>query len=105
MVRNDSSDGARARMSAFISDDDGGNWTGGLLLDERESSYPDGTIAADGKIRVIYDQTRYTENREGRKGVGAVMMATFREEDVRTGKCVSADARLQIVISQLRPQE
>ena len=102
MVRNDSPDGARARLTAFVSDDDGGTWTGGLLLDERESSYPDGTIAADGTIRVIYDQQRYTENRAGRKGGGAVMMAVFREEDVRAAKIVSNRARLQITISQLR---
>jgi hypothetical protein len=102
-VRNDAPDGSRSRMTAFISDDDGTTWSGGLLLDERESSYPDGTIAADGTIRVIYDHQRYTENREGKKGVGAVMMAAFREEDVRAGKLVSADGRLRVVISQLRP--
>jgi hypothetical protein len=103
LVRNDAPDGSRSRMTAFISDDDGTTWSGGLLLDERESSYPDGTIAADGTIRVIYDHQRYTENREGKKGVGAVMMAAFREEDVRAGKLVSADGRLRVVISQLRP--
>jgi len=103
LVRNDAPDGSRSRLTAFVSDDDGGTWTGGLLLDERESSYPDGTIAADGTIRVIYDHQRYTENREGKKGVGSVMMAVFREEDVRAGKPVSAGSRLHSVISQLRP--
>lgn len=103
LVRNDAPDGSRSRLTAFLSDDDGGTWTGGLLLDERESSYPDGTIAADGTIRVIYDHQRYTENRAGMKGVGAVMMAVFREEDVRAGKPVSAGTRLGIVISQLKP--
>ena len=103
LVRNDAPDGTRSRLTAFISDDDDGTWKGGLLLDERESSYPDGTIAADGTIRVIYDHQRYTENREGKKGVGSVMMAVFREEDVRAGKPVSAGSRLQSVISQLRP--
>ena len=105
LVRNDAPEDSRSRMTAFISDDDGLTWPRALLLDERESSYPDGTIAGDGTIRVIYDHQRYTENREGKKGVGAVMMAVFREEDVRAGKLMSADRRLQVVISQLRSDE
>jgi hypothetical protein len=103
LVRNDAPDGSRSRLTAFLSDDDGGTWKGGLLLDERESSYPDGTIAADGTIRVIYDHQRYTENREGRKGVGAVMMAVFCEEDVRAGKAVSENARLRVEVTRLAP--
>ena len=103
LVRNDAPDGSRSRLTAFVSDDDGGTWTGGLLLDERESSYPDGTIAADGTIRVIYDHQRYTENREGKKGVGSVLLAVFREEDVRAGKLVSTGSHLHGVVSQLRP--
>ncbi len=102
MIRNDSPDGARARLTAFVSDDDGHSWTGGLLLDERESSYPDATIAADGTVRAIYDHQRYTENREGKRGVGSVVMAVFREEDVRAAKPVSTSAKLRVTISQLR---
>jgi hypothetical protein len=105
LVRNDAPDGTRSRMTAFISDDDGGTWTGGLLLDERESSYPDGTIAADGTIRIIYDHQRYTENRDGKIGVGSVMMAVFREGDVRAEKPVRTDSRLRITISQLQPAQ
>lgn len=102
LVRNDAPDGTRSRVTALISDDDGVTWQGGLVLDERESSYPDSTIATDGTIRVIYDQTRYTENRAGNKGVGAVLMATFREEDIRAARPISAQARLQVTVSQLR---
>lgn len=105
MVRNDSPDGDRSRLTAFVSDDDGLAWSGGLRLDERESSYPDGTIAADGTIRVIYDHQRYTENRAGKKGSGSVMMAVFREEDVRASKMVSDRARWPITISQLQPAD
>jgi len=91
----------RTHMSAFLSDDDGATWTGGLLLDERECSYPDATFATDGTIRVIYDHLRFTDRGPERKGVGAVMMAVLREEDARAGKPVSADSRLHVVISQL----
>ena len=102
MVRNNSSDGKRSHMTAFVSDDDGATWTGGLLLDERESSYPDGVQAPDGTINVIYDHQRYTLNREGKKGVGSVVMAQFHVSDVRAGRPLTDQVRLRIVITQLR---
>jgi len=101
-VRNDSPEGGRTHLTAFISDDDGASWKGGLVIDERESSYPDGVQAADGTIYIIYDHQRYTRNRAGKEGVGSVVMATFREEDVRAGRTVSDQARLRVVITQLR---
>jgi predicted neuraminidase len=104
LIRNAPPSGrARSHLTAFLSDDDGATWTGGLLLDERACSYPDATIAADGTIRVIYDHQRYTDRGPDNKGVGAVMMAVLREEDVRAGKTVGADSRLHIVVSQLQP--
>ncbi len=102
LVRNDAPTSARSHMTAFVSDDDGETWKGGLLLDERESSYPDGVQSADGTIYIIYDHQRYTLNRAGMEGVGGVMLATFREDDVRAGRHVSDKARLKVVISQLR---
>lgn len=101
-VRNDSPDGKRSHLTAFISDDDGDSWTGGLLLDKRESSYPDGTQAPDGTIYIIYDHQRYTLNRAGEKGVGSVQMAVFREEDVRAGRPVTHHVHLKQVITRLR---
>ncbi len=84
----------RERLMAFISDDDGKTWQGGLLLDEREKvTYPDGVQAKDGTIYIIYDYNR-TPN-------GAVLMATFREEDVRASKPVTDDVRLRVEISRL----
>ncbi|MCC6679319.1 MAG: exo-alpha-sialidase [Phycisphaeraceae bacterium] len=44
----------RYSLTAFLSEDDGQTWTGGLLLDERFSAaYPDGVQAPDGTIYVI----------------------------------------------------
>ncbi|MBK9166410.1 MAG: exo-alpha-sialidase [Bryobacterales bacterium] len=102
LVRNDDPEGRRTRMTAFVSDDDGVTWKGGLVIDERESSYPDGVQAADGTIYVIYDHQRYTLNREGREGVGSVVMAAFHEDDVRAGRPVTDKVRLRSVITQLR---
>jgi hypothetical protein len=102
MVRNNSPDGKRSHMTAFVSDNDGATWKGGLLLDERESSYPDGIQAEDGTLCIIYDHQRYTLNRAGKRGVGSVVMATFREADVRAGKPVTDTVRLHQVVTQLQ---
>lgn len=103
LVRNDAPEGGkRSHLTAFVSDDDGATWQGGLLLDERESSYPDGVQSVGGAIYLIYDHQRYTLNRANEKGVGGVMLGVFTEADVRAGKPMSKEARLKVVISQLR---
>jgi hypothetical protein len=102
MVRNNSPDGKRSHMTAFVSDDDGATWKGGLLLDERESSYSDGITAADGMLFIIYDHQRYTLNRVGKPGAGSVVMATFREADIRVSRAVTDQTRLRGVITQLQ---
>jgi hypothetical protein len=84
----------REKLTAFISDDDGKSWQGGLMLDERDDvTYPDGVQADDGTIRVIYDHQRTP--------VGEVLMATFGEEDVRAAKPVTDKVRLRELISRL----
>ena len=104
MVRNNAPDGKRSHLTAFLSDDDGATWSDGFLLDERESSYPDGVQASDGTIYIIYDHQRYTLNRAGEKGVGSVQMAVFREDDIRAGKSVSDQSRLMIDVTRLRKE-
>ena len=84
----------REQLMAFVSDDDGRTWTGGLMLDEREDvTYPDGVQAADGTIYIIYDHQRTP--------AGEILMATFREEDVRAGKPVSDKTRFRVDIDHL----
>jgi len=84
----------REQLTAYVSDDDGSTWQGGLMLDERDDvTYPDGVQAEDGTIYVVYDYHRTPE--------GVVLMATFREEDVRAGKQVTDKVRLRVEISGL----
>jgi hypothetical protein len=84
----------RERLMAFVSDDDGKTWEGGLMIDEREKvTYPDGVQAADGTIYIIYDYNRTPD--------GAVLMATFGEEDVRAGKPVTDKVRWRVEIARL----
>lgn len=65
----------RTHLTAFLSEDDGATWKGGLLLDERAGvSYPDGDQAPDGTIHVIYDYSR--------KDAREILLASFTEEDV-----------------------
>jgi hypothetical protein len=78
-------------MTAYLSDDDGGTWKGGLLIDERKSvSYPDATQATDGSIRLIYDWERGRDKN--------ILMATFSEADVRAG-AFSAGSRQRVLIN------
>lgn len=70
---------SRSHLTAFVSDDDGRTWDGGLLIDERTAvSYPDMTQAPDGRIHVIYDHDR--------QGDREILLVTFTEEAVRAGE-------------------
>ncbi|MCL4204782.1 MAG: exo-alpha-sialidase [Pirellulaceae bacterium] len=83
----------RTHMSAWLSDDEGQTWKGGLLLDERNAvSYPDGFEAPDGLIHILYDWNRHTD--------AEILMAKFREEDVLAGKIVSQDAKLRMLANK-----
>ena len=83
----------RVQLSAWLSDDDGRTWQGGLVLDERKGiSYPDGFQAPDGTIFISYDRNRATD--------GEILMARFTEEDVLAKKIVGGKSKLQMLISR-----
>lgn len=83
----------RSRLTAYLSDDDGRSWHGGLMIDARRGvSYPDGVQAPDGTIYLIYDYSRTGEKE--------ILLATFTEEDVQKGRCVSDRARLRVLVNQ-----
>ena len=72
----------RSHLSAWLSDDDGASWKGGLMLDERAGvSYPPGFQAPDGTIYISYDYERTRE--------GELYLNRFTEEDVLSGKIVT----------------
>lgn len=83
----------RSHLTAFLSDDDGRTWQGGLLLDERPGvSYPDGAESPEGVISLIYDWNRYDEKH--------ILMATFTEADVLAGAARSPAARLRVLVNR-----
>lgn len=82
----------RNYFSAWLSDDDGQTWKGGLVIEDREKvTYPDGFQDPDGTIYITYDHNR---------GPGEIMLAKFTEEDILAGKIVSPQSRLKMVIAR-----
>lgn len=83
----------RVQLSAWLSDDEGKTWTGGLVLDERKGvSYPDGFQAPDGRIYISYDRNRATD--------GEILLAKFTEADIEAGKLVDDGSKLKMLISK-----
>ncbi|OGV66281.1 MAG: hypothetical protein A2283_12145 [Lentisphaerae bacterium RIFOXYA12_FULL_48_11] len=83
----------RSHLTAYLSEDGGESWKGGLLVDERNSvSYPDGIQATDGSIYIIYDWQRGRDKH--------ILMSQFTEEDVLAGKDVSGKMRQQVLINR-----
>jgi len=83
----------RVQLSAWLSDDDGKTWTGGLILDERKGvSYPDGFQAPDGTIYISYDRNRATD--------GEILLAKFTEADIAAKKLVESKSALKMLISK-----
>jgi hypothetical protein len=83
----------RSHLTAYLSEDDGITWSDGLLIDERLGvSYPDGIQSPCGKIYIIYDFQR--------KGAEHILMATFNEDDLRSGRFASEDAVERILVNQ-----
>ncbi len=83
----------RVALSAWLSEDDGKTWRGGLVLDERKGiSYPDGFQAPDGTLYISYDRNRSTD--------GEILLARFTEEDILAKTLVSPGSKLKILVSR-----
>jgi len=83
----------RVKLSAWLSDDDGKTWKGGLILDDRKGvSYPDGFQAPDGTIYISYDRNRATD--------GEILLAKFTEADIEAKKLVGGKSAVQMLISK-----
>lgn len=92
-TRVDEKTDKRSHLSAFISEDDGASWKGGLLLDERIGvSYPDGTQDRDGVIYITYDYARKDDKE--------IYLSKFTEEDILAGKITSNKSKLGLIINK-----
>lgn len=83
----------RSQLTAWLSEDEGMTWLGGLLLDERKGiSYPDGFQAPDGTLYISYDRNRSTD--------GEILMARFTEDDIFAKEFKGPKSRGKILISR-----
>ncbi len=83
----------RSKLKAFVSEDEGRTWQGGLMLDARKGiSYPDGFQAPDGTLYISYDRNRSTD--------GEILLARFTEEEVLAGELAQPGSKLQMLISR-----
>lgn len=86
-------DVGRSHLTAFLSEDDGVTWKGGLVLDERTNvSYPDATQGPDETIYAIYDWERGRDKN--------ILVSTFTEDDILAGKFVSATASSKMLVNK-----
>jgi hypothetical protein len=80
-------------LSAWLSEDEGKTWKGGLVIDERKGiSYPDGFQAPNGTLYISYDRNRSTD--------GEILLARFTEEDILAKKLISPQSKLKMPISK-----
>jgi predicted neuraminidase len=83
----------RSKLSAWLSEDEGKTWLGGLMLDERSGiSYPDAVQAPDGTIYLSYDRNRATD--------GEILLARFTEKDILAKTLVGSKSKLKMLISR-----
>lgn len=94
LVKNNPPDGkTRSHLTAYLSEDDGVTWLGGLVLDDRAGvSYPDGFQAPDGRIYIVHDRNRKADRE--------ILMAVFSEEDIRSGAMKSPGTRTRVVVNR-----
>ena len=84
----------RSHLIAFLSEDDGKTWQGGLMIDEREGiSYPTGFQADNGYIYISYDHER--------SSLGEILMCKFTEQDVLSRCFVSKGSRQKKIITRI----
>lgn len=81
----------RSHLKAYVSQDDGVTWKGGLLIDERNAvSYPDIAIGADGTVYVQYDYNRNTD--------AQILFARFTEQEAAAGQFMLAGSGTKKII-------
>ena len=82
----------RKNLTAYVSDDEGKTWKGGLLLDPRPSAtYPDFALGQDGTIYAVWDYDRC--------GDREILFGRFTEADVLAGKPVSPQTKIGVTVT------
>ena len=88
----------RNNLTAFLSDDDGKTWQGGLRIDSRANvSYPDGAEDEAGNLYIIYDRER--------TGAREILLARVTEDDILAGEIRSQGSFLRRVVNKATGRE
>jgi hypothetical protein len=82
----------RINMTALLSEDDGISWKYSLLIDSRETSYPDAVESADGTIFMVHDCHRV--------GFKEILCSRFTENDIINGVVTDYDSYLCQIVSK-----
>ena len=82
----------RDKLTAYLSDDDGATWLGGLELYHGNASYPDCCLGPDGTIYVSHDHDR--------GGAAEIWLHRFTEADVLARRIVSPRGKLNMLVSR-----
>lgn len=78
LLINNNDSKRRINMTAMLSEDDGKTWKYSLLVDPRETSYPDAVEGSDGYIYTVHDR--------GRGSFREIIISRFTEEDIIAGE-------------------
>ena len=82
----------RDHLTAYLSEDEGATWQGGLELFAQASSYPDCCQGPDGTIYVTHDHDR--------GGKAEIWFHRFTEADILARRIVSSRGRLKVLVSR-----
>lgn len=82
----------RINMTVSLSEDEGKTWGHSLLLDARETSYPDVAFGPDGAIYIVHDR--------GRTSFKEILVSRIYEEDILAGKLVNPASFQNHIISK-----
>lgn len=80
MLINNSHPSSRVNLTVSLSEDDGRTWCASLLLDPRDTSYPDAAITPDGAVVIVHDR--------GRCSFKEILVSRITEADVLAGRLV-----------------
>lgn len=99
LISNNDPKMERTSMTAFVSEDEGKTWGGGLLLDARQGvSYPDACEDGHGRWFAIYDHGRGDRHWPGEP---EILLADFTEDDILAGKIGAKKSALRVLVDKL----
>ena len=83
---------ARINLKVYLSEDDAHTWKHTMMLDSRQTSYPDAVFGDHGEIYIIHDH--------GRESFKEILVSRITEEDIMAGEIVSHDSYANHIIAK-----